>query len=290
MIIDIHTHTFPAKIAAATIEKLSHISHTVPFSDGTCEGLLSHAKEAGINLSVILPVATAAKQVEHINDASARINENCNGEGLFSFGCMHPAYENYREELSRIKELGLKGIKIHPVYQEADIDGLEFLRILDRAAELDLIVLTHAGYDIGYPDMDRCSPLKCRNVINRIGNFRFICAHMGGWKQWDEVPYYLADTSVYLDTAFSTGYFHPLTDGHWENEQTQMMDEDQFLTILSAFGPDRLLFGTDSPWSSQTESLEFLHRLPIEEKDLDKILGENARRLLEIDESYKSVD
>ena len=282
MIIDIHTHTFPSKIAAATIDKLSHISHTVPFSDGTTDGLVNRASLAGIDLCVNLPVATAAKQVEHINDTSAKINALYDGKGLFSFGCIHPEYENYKEELARIKKLGLKGIKIHPVYQRADIDSIRFLRILERAAELDLIVLTHAGYDIGYPGMDHCSPAKCRSVVDKIGNFRFICAHMGGWRQWEEVPYYLADTTVFLDTAFSTEAFHPLADGYWADEQTKMMDEEQFLSVFHAFGPDRLLFGSDCPWSSQKESLDFLKRLPIPAEDLRKILGENAERLLGI--------
>ena len=39
MIIDMHTHSFPDKIAAGTIRKLSSLSHTVPFTDGTESGL-----------------------------------------------------------------------------------------------------------------------------------------------------------------------------------------------------------------------------------------------------------
>ena len=34
MIFDLHTHTFPDKIAGATIEKLQSMCHTVAFSDG----------------------------------------------------------------------------------------------------------------------------------------------------------------------------------------------------------------------------------------------------------------
>ena len=35
MVIDIHTHTFPDKIAAGAIAKLQASSHTIPFTDGT---------------------------------------------------------------------------------------------------------------------------------------------------------------------------------------------------------------------------------------------------------------
>ena len=82
MIIDFHTHTFPPKIAASTLEKLSAMSHTLPFTDGTPEGLRASMGEAGVDLSVVLPVATAPRQVEHINDSSAAISENFREAGL----------------------------------------------------------------------------------------------------------------------------------------------------------------------------------------------------------------
>ena len=35
MVIDFHTHTYPDKMAAATLAKLSGVSHLRPFTDGT---------------------------------------------------------------------------------------------------------------------------------------------------------------------------------------------------------------------------------------------------------------
>ena len=262
MIIDIHTHTFPDKIAAKTVEALSRVSHSRPFSDGSNAGLIKNMRRCGIDRSVILPVATAPRQVSHVNDAAAAVNEKFRADGLFSFGCIHPDHPDFRAELARIKDLGLKGIKIHPVYQGAEIDSPKFLRIIERAAELDLIVITHAGLDIGYPGEVCCSPRMCRRVVDEIGPFRFVLAHMGGWRNWDEVPEYLADN------------------GHYRPEDLPMMDQAEFLRRYEAFGPDRILFGTDSPWSSPEESLEFMRSLPIPAADLEKILGGNAAALL----------
>ncbi len=280
MIIDIHTHTFPDRIAAKTVDSLSRVSHSVPFTDGSCAGLLRAMERSGIDRSLILPVATSPKQVVHVNDASAALNETYGPRGLLSFGCIHPEFEDYRQELSRIRDLGLKGIKIHPVYQGADVDSPQFLRILDRAAELDLIVITHAGLDIGFPGVVRCSPAMIRHVIREIGEFRFIAAHMGGWRNWEEVPEYLADTKVCLDSAFSTGAIHPLNDGHYQPEDLPMMDQEDFMRLYDAFGPERILFGTDSPWSSPEESLSFLRSLPVPPEALEQMLGGNAARLL----------
>ena len=45
MIIDFHNHTYPDKIVAETVEKLSSISNTVPYTNGTAEGLSNDLKE-----------------------------------------------------------------------------------------------------------------------------------------------------------------------------------------------------------------------------------------------------
>ncbi len=279
-IIDFHTHTFPEKIAERTIEGLSHKSRTMPFSDGTEAGLIEKMKKAGIERSVVLPVATTSKQVEKVNDASARLNEERAVDGLYSFGCMHPDYEGYRKELARIKALGFKGIKLHPVYQGVALDDIRNLNVIDRAAELGLAVVTHTGYDVGYPGVDLCSPKRARHVIDTIGEFPFVLAHMGGWMQWDEVPEYLADTSCYLDTAFSTGKMTPRKEVGELHFPVQMLDKEEFLKLLSIFGSKRILFGTDSPWSDAATEIAFIENLPISEEEKRDIFYNNAQEIL----------
>ena len=278
MIIDIHTHVFPDHMAAKVLDKWSRMSRSLPFTDGTLDGLRRSMDKAGIDRSIVLPVATNDHQVEKINDLSARSNEKISD--VIMFGAMHPDYSNYVDELSRIVRLGLKGIKIHPVYQQTDIDNIKFLRIIDRAAELGLIVITHAGADIGFPGVVRCSPSMIKNVVAKIGDFKFVAAHMGGWRNWDEALNTLADTSVMIDTAFSTGMITPRGDCRWNEKDLRMLDGDQFLSFVNAFGADRIIFGTDSPWSDQATSKKFIEQLPLTDDDRSKILGDNAAQLL----------
>ena len=280
MIIDMHTHIFPEKISENVIEKLSRVAGIPAFTDGTLNGLKSSMDAAQINLSVILPVATNPKQVEKINSSSAALNEKFFGEGIISLGCIHPDYTNYREELSRVKNYGLKGIKIHPVYQDINLDDVKFLRILDRAAELDLIVVTHAGLDIGFPGVVRCSPQMAKNVIDTLGEFKFVLAHMGGWKNWAEVLKILGGTKIFIDTSFSTGKIIPRSDFVWKEEDLKLLDAAQFMEFVKVFGAERILFGTDSPWTSARTSIEFIRNLPLDDADKDKILGLNAQRLM----------
>ena len=280
MVIDFHTHTFPDAIAASTLKKLSGVSHSAPFTDGTGTGLAASMAEAGVDLSVVLPVATSPRQVRHINEAAALANRRTAETGLFSFGCIHPDCENWREELDRIAALGLKGVKLHPVYQGVDLDDPRYLRILTRAGELGLVAVTHAGVDIGYPDAANCLPRVLLRAVRQAGPVKLVAAHMGGWKRWEEALELLADTSVYLDTSFSLGRMTPLGDGYYGPADLELLGEEQFVRMVRAFGADRILFGTDSPWSGQRESVEWLRALPLAEGEKAAILGGNARRLL----------
>ena len=280
MIIDIHTHTFPEKIAHRTIVKLSEAAHAAAFTDASNESLLASMEKAGVDLSVIDPVATNPLQVEKVNNSAAALSEAYEGKGLISFGCMHPEYTHVKEELNRLVRLGIRGIKLHPVYQGIDIDDIRFLRILDEAASLGLVVLTHAGQDIGFPGVVHCSPAMCRRAIQAVGAFPFILAHMGGWHDWEDVPGQLADTGCYIDTSFSTDSFTPLDDGYWKEGEEKMLSPEAFTDIVRAFGADHVIFGSDSPWSDQETAIGFIRQSSLPKKDVNMILGENAARLL----------
>ena len=265
---------------ATTIPKLELAAHTRSFSDGTNAGLAASMARAGVDCSLVLPVATAPKQVVHVNDCSAQINERFPETGIFSFGCIHPDFSDYRAELARVAELGLKGIKLHPVYQGVDFDDIRTLRILDRAAELGLIVLSHSGLDVGFPGVVHVTPQMVRSALDQVGPMTLILAHMGGWRNWDQVEELLPDTSVYLDTSYSLGDLAPLDDGFYRPEDLPMMPQEQFLRMVRTFGPHRILFGTDSPWQSQTDAVAAIRALPLSQEEQDGILGGNAQKLL----------
>ena len=280
MIIDFHTHIFPEKISATVIDKLSRTSRTVAFTDGSLQGLLNSMQKAGVDKSVILPVATNSAQVEKINNSAAALNEKYFSRGIISFASIHPDFENYRAELARLKNLGFKGVKVHPVYQDTDLDDKKFLNIFYRAAELDLIVVTHAGLDIGFPGVVKCSPQMAKNVVEEIGAFKFVLAHMGGWKNWDEVLTQLADKKIFLDTSFSTGKITPRSDSTWRDDDLNLMTAEKFVDFVKTFGADRILFGTDSPWTSAKISIDFIKNLPITDAEKNLILGDNAKKLI----------
>ncbi len=260
MIVDFHTHMFPDKIAGRTIDFLSGVCRTVPFTDGTYEGLKKETVSSGVDISVALPIVTNPRQFQSVNEFASHYQE----APIISFGSIYPEAENYKEQLRYIKELGLKGIKLHPDYQEVYFNDIRYKRIVSYASELDLIISVHAGADPKCPDNIHCTPRMSAEILDEVKPPKLILAHMGGNAQWDEVEEHLVGKDVYFDTGVVLN----------------RMSEEQFLRILKNHGADRILFATDSPWSGQKEFIRILKEMPLEENMKEAVFGENACRLL----------
>ncbi|GAA0792606.1 TatD family hydrolase [Faecalicatena orotica] len=258
--IDFHTHIFPDKIAGKTLEFLSSRCKTIPFTDGTADGLKQSAEESGMDISVALPVVTNPAQFKSINRFAAQFLEG----RILSFGGIHPESADYKAELRELKYIGFKGIKLHPAYQETMFNDIRYKRIVSYASELGLIITVHGGYDPGYPDCIYCTPQMAAEVIDEVCPEKMVAAHMGGFKCWDDVERFLVGKQVYLDTAVVFG----------------VINDMQFVRIAREHGVDKILFATDSPWSGQAESVAYLKSLPLSEDEKQKILDENARKLL----------
>ena len=259
--IDFHTHIFPDKIAEGTLHFLSERCHVAPFTNGTADGLEESTKKAGLALSVAMPVVTKPSQFESINRFASQFRGE---DGILSFGGIHPDCADYKKELLLLKEMGFKGIKLHPDYQETFFNDLKYKRIISFASELGFVVSVHAGYDPGYPDRVHCTPKMAREVLDEVKPPKLVLAHMGGFKRWDEVEEHLVGQDVWLDTAV---VFGEISDG-------------QFIRICRNHGPDKILFATDSPWSGQKESVEYFSNMDMTEKEKRLILTENAKKLL----------
>lgn len=261
MIIDFHTHAFPDKIARNTVEFLSKQGSVSYKYDGSIGDLHRSMNDAFIGKSVILPIATKPSQTTNINDWAASVNS----DDIIAFGSIHPQNSDYKEELLRIKELGLLGIKLHPQYQEFYIDDKNMLNIYDYAFSLGLIIIFHAGVDIGLPPPVRCTPDRINNVIDLFEQGKVVFAHMGGFKMWDEVENLLLGRNIYFDTSFCIDY----------------MNREQFKRIVMLHGYEKILFGSDGPWQGQGESVEYLKSMDFGDEITNAILGENAEKILE---------
>lgn len=271
MIIDFHTHIFPDNIAHRAVYNLEFTGRVVAYTDGTLEELRLSMKEAGVTHSVVLPIVTKPSQFRHINEFAHSItHEEPDEEGLsiISFGGIHPASTNYKEELHIIKQMGLKGIKLHPTYQNTYIDDTGYERIIDYATQLGLLVSIHCGRDLGFPKQVNATPRRLRRMIQDVfpggSAENLILAHLGGHDMENESEHLLVGGNYYMDLAYILRLALP----------------SQILRMCRKHGIDKILFATDSPWSGQKEDMEYIRKIGFTEEELEKILYKNGARLL----------
>ena len=269
MIIDFHTHIFPDKIAERAVASLESNIHNRFRDDiravipATLTALKESMAQNGIDYSVVMPIATNVHQSESINNFAKIVNET---EGVISFGSLHPMQEDWESVLYDIKEKGLKGIKLHPEYQQFYIDSPESLRILKKCEELDLIVTLHAGKDHGIDPPVHCTPQMLRHALDYVSGEKIIAGHLGGWDSWDDVEKYLVGTPVLFDTAFTVDF----------------IDKEQLVRIIKNHGSKKIVYGTDSPWEVQSHAAKFISALDLSQEEKDDIFYKNAQKLLNL--------
>ena len=264
MIIDIHAHVFPEDLAPRAIASL-HAScnyEYTPVSDGTICGLIQRMDEWNIDISVTQPVVIKQSQFKSVNDWAA----GTASDRIVSFGGIYPHTDDYKRDIDYVAGLGLKGLKFHAEYQNFIIDDVKMLRIYDYALSRDLIILHHSGYDPAFPPPFKSTPQQFANIINAMNGGIIISAHLGGHDQWDDVEEYLTGSDIYFDTSMGFEYY----------------SEEQFLRILVKHGYEKILFGSDAPWSNAGTEIGHIKSLPIPENQKQAILGENAARILKI--------
>jgi predicted TIM-barrel fold metal-dependent hydrolase len=221
-------------------------------------------QENHVEVSVVLPIATKPSQTPSIN----RFAQSVQSPSICSFFSLHPMQEDRLAVLEQIAERDGRGIKLHPEFQFADVNSPEMLAILKKAAELGLLVVLHAGQDIGMPPPVHCTPRMLARAMDAAPGCRIVAAHLGGWRMWDQVEECLVGReTLWLDTAFVADHIAP----------------EQYLRIVEKHGAERILFGSDSPWESPSRTLEGLMALGLSDAQLRQITHDNAAALLGLD-------
>lgn len=281
--IDFHAHTYPPEIAKMVIRRLSGPSGVKAYTDATAKGLRESCIKNGINKCVVLPVVTNPNRTAQVNQTAVETNNQDNL--LLSFGGIHPENQNYKEILASLVKEGIQGIKIHPIFQKTYIDDIRYMRIVEYACELGLIISIHSGLDINAPTAPHASVSHVKNLLKTVNPNKIILAHMGGHLCWNEAEDMLAEYlscssgvhSLYVDTAFCLP--SPIAS---QNIAYDFLSNEQFIKMVRMLGSEHVLFGTDSPWTDHGPSIDAIKNSGLTEKEISQILHENAKDLLSL--------
>lgn len=259
-IADAHTHIFPEKIADKAVSSIGGFYHIPMQHKGYPHSLIESGEKIGVSKYLVCSTATTPKQVVSINDF---IWEKCQKYPQFlGFATLHPDFEDIDGEIDRILRLGLRGVKLHPDFQQFNIDDPRAMPMYRRLAKEGLPVLFHTG-DARY---DYSSPLRLERVCQQLPELICIAAHFGGYNRWQDVPGHLRRPNVYFDTSSSLFALPP----------------EQAVEMIRFLGVDRFMFGTDFPMWDHTEELARFDRLPLTEQEREQIFHGTFEQLFHI--------
>ncbi|MFX4261568.1 amidohydrolase family protein [Pelotomaculum propionicicum] len=269
MIIDAHTHIYPDRVAEKAVSTiLGNTKGKVDaHTDGTFDNLLSSMETAGVDLSIVLTVATTREQgcgilrwLRQMVDRTPR---------MIYFGSVHPYDPNNKSVIHEMIEMGIQGLKFHPAYQGFPADSREAYKVFEEALKNDLILYFHSGFDLSMPDTDYASIERFVNVLRDFAGdgVKIIMAHAGGDGEWEKILDLYGDKKCYYDTSFVL--------------EKMVLDENA--KELYRQNEDYFIFGSDSPWRDQKKYVDFLSNSDLfSQEQKDKLFYKNILKLIKI--------
>lgn len=259
-IINAHCHIYPDKIASKAVDGIKNFYDLNMSLDGTVNGLIEDGNTVGVNHYLIHSVATTPKQVKSINEFIAE-SVNTNPDIFTGFGTLHPDSEDIQSDFDHLIELGLKGVKIHPDFQQFAMNEERAFKMGEIINDGNVPLMVHCG-DFRY---NYSNPEQIKVFLDKFPNLTFIGAHFAGWSIWEEATEKLAGIpNLYVDLSSSLYDLTPKT----------------AVDLIHAYGSDKVLWGTDYPmWDSPSE-MEYFNKLDLTEKEKSQILYDNAAKIL----------
>ena len=174
-----------------------------------------------------------------------------------------------------VKELGLRGLKLHPISQAFFPNDTRFYPLWEKCAELGVPVLFHSGQTAvgaGLPGggglkIKYAQPIHMDDVAADFPQLNIIMAHPGVPWQEEQLSIALHKPNVYIDlSGWSPKYFRPI-----------------LVQYANSLLQNKVLFGSDFPALTPQRWLGDFEGLDLKPEVRQKILLENAARLLGIE-------
>ncbi|MCS7173656.1 MAG: amidohydrolase family protein [Armatimonadetes bacterium] len=219
-----------------------------------------------------------------VGEANEELAEFCalNPRRFYGWGSLpDPLHPDAPRIVERFKEWRLRGLKLYPPTQRFHAGDRAVFPVYEKAAELGIPVLFHFGITVApLYDLTYANPLNLSAVLKQFPEVTFGIAHFGAGFLRETLFLAYHTENVFVDTSGTNNWrlYHP---GNPSLESV-------FADTLRAFGPHRVVFGTDTatgPYRGQVlrEQLEILERLGLSEEERAAVMGGNARRLFQME-------
>lgn len=260
-IIDFHAHLEPEGDEG-------QINPGLPATGGALLSLMEGAKVSRAGVLTIAPRGNA-RATRRQNDQVLSLAA-AHPEKLFPIGSVHPEdRDDALGELERLASLGVKVVKLHPHTQRFEVESPQVAELVERAAELGLVVL----FDNWSPfDADQTGKLLKLAITKP--HARLILAHLGGARFHEMMIFHLLSShpayprNVWFDLSMVASLY------------AGSPYAEQLLFVCRKVGVDRLLFGSDFPHTTPAEAVTAVQRLGFTPDELRRVFHQNAEELL----------
>ena len=259
MIIDAHCHVWPDHIAPQILA--TRPAGLDPKHDGTLAGLRRTLDTAGIDHAMCLGIAGVAKNVERTNQFIGAVPR----DRFTPFGTVHPEL-SVEANLKSLHDNGIRGVKLHPLFQDLSLADPRVIDILHGLAENDITVITHAGAGASAEANDRGTPANVRFALDSVPDLRLIACHFGGYHLLDDAEEQVVGSRAYLETSWPP--------------RLGDLDKERIRSIIRRHGADRVIFGSDWPMADPGVEMQAVRELGLEPHEVDAILGNTLAAIL----------
>ncbi len=242
---------------------------------GSLEALIEQEKNAGIERFALLPVSANPAKVERLNHwvaEMAKIHPQ-----IIPFGAALPSPEIQDRHIGELCSLGIKGIKIHSFLQKINLNSKETNRLFSMLSEVGLPVLVDTLYLPGLmhakphlapflrnsmefqTDVPTLARLACDHP-----RLTLIAAHLGCLYGWEHLEPLYDFENVFFDLSYVSRLLRP----------------EQILKIIRKKGADHVLFGTDAPWRTPANVVEWFRKIELDPSEYAAIAGGTLLKII----------
>ena len=285
MIVDCHTHIaarehFDDRFVAEMIRSWGEI--TWPEDD---RGAHWDAMSGADRAVVVAMDAPAVGMVVPNEYVAEYVDEH--PDKLIGFASVDPNRDDALARLDyAVETLGLRGLKVGPIYQHFDPTAEAGMRLFGRAEQLGLPVLCHQGTTfVSDAPLRWARPFLLDEVASAFPDLTLWVAHLG--HPWCDETMALIRKHANLYSDVSALHTRPL---------------QMYLALAGAVEYrviDKLLFGTDFPFATPAETVAALRRVndvvagsnlpPIPEDAIEDIIHRDALALVGLGSSEEST-
>ena len=248
MIIDCHTHfwRYPGELTDELARETFIMRHQEVDLDITPE--MHSSATSKVDRAIVFGLRAPLTGFLTVNDTVADYVRT-NPKKFIGFAAICPTEDNALEEVDRaVEKLGLRGLKMSPIYGGWPPTHPRALAIFAKAEQYGLPIMFHQG-----TTFPRKAPLKYANPILledialRFPNLKMIIAHMG--HPWEKETIVLIRKQPNIFTDISGLFYRP-----WQFYNSLRLAVEYGVT-------DKIFFGTDYPIATFDETIEGLHNV-----------------------------